>query len=68
MLYDDIASFAADTGGSMLTCEFDLDPPNSASIGFHRRMGFREVGRQWLHGGNKQVSMQAKTLSDPRAR
>lgn len=66
LLYDDIAVFASHTGAPLLTCEFDLDPPNPVSMRFHERMGFREVGTQWLHGGTKQVSMQARQLAQPR--
>ena len=63
-LYDDIIAFAAANGFAQLTCEFDLDPPNPASARFHARYGFREVGRQWLGGGKKQVSLQARELGD----
>jgi predicted GNAT superfamily acetyltransferase len=65
LLYDDIATFASREGIEWLTCEYDVDPPNTASMQFHERQGFREVGRQWLHGGKKQVSMQVKKLPDP---
>jgi len=61
-LYDDILAYAASTRAGRLTCEFDLDPPNPASARFHVRYGFREVGRQWLGGGKKQVSLQAREL------
>ena len=61
-LYEDIAAFASRARAPLLTCEFDLDPPNPASMQFHARMGFREVGTQWLYGRTKQVSMQAKQL------
>ena len=64
-LYDDIAAFALRTGAPWLTCEFDLVPPNPVSMRFHERMGFREVGTQWLYGGAKQVSMQARRLDEP---
>jgi len=43
----------------LLACEFDVEPPNPASARFHARLGFREVGRQSLHGGRKCVSLQA---------
>jgi predicted GNAT superfamily acetyltransferase len=62
-LYDDIATFALKSAAPLLTCEFDLDPPNPASMQFHARMGFREVGAQWLYGGTKQVSMQARQIA-----
>jgi len=61
-LYDDLLEFAATSGIAQLTCEFDLDPPNPASAKFHARYGFREVGKQWLGGGKKQVSLQARAV------
>ena len=62
-LYADIAAFAARSGVPWLTCEFDLEPPNPGSMRFHERMGFREVGTQWIHGATKQVSLQAKAIA-----
>ena len=61
-LYDDIIAFAAAGNVEQLTCEFDLQPPNPASARFHARYGFREVGRQWLGSGTKQVSLQARRI------
>jgi uncharacterized protein len=63
-LYDDILAFAAGTNAARLTAEFDLEPPNPVSAAFHQRYGFREVGTQWLGGGKKQVSLQARELGD----
>lgn len=61
-LYDDLLAFAKTHGVAQLTCEFDLAPPNPASAKFHARYGFREVGTQWLGGGRKQVSLQARAI------
>jgi predicted GNAT superfamily acetyltransferase len=61
-LYADIIAFAQARGIAPLACEFDLDPPNPVSARFHARFGFREVGRQWLGGGSKQVSLQVREL------
>ena len=61
-LYDDILAFASRIGVVRLTCEFDLNPPNPVSAKFHRRYAFREVGRQWLGAGKKQVSLQARDI------
>jgi uncharacterized protein len=58
-LYDDILAFAARTQVARLSCEYDVDPPNPVSQAFHRRYGFREVGRQRV-GGGKQVSLQLR--------
>ena len=57
-LYDDLFAFAAASDIATVTCEFDIDPPNPASRRFHARYGFREVGRQWVADGKKQVSLQ----------
>ena len=62
-LYDDIAAFASRSGAPWLTCEFDIDPPNPASMRFHERMGFGEVGTQTIAGGKKRVSLQARPIA-----
>ena len=62
LLYDDIFAFARQTGAQQLTCEFDIDPPNTASQNFHERYGFMEVGTQLVAGGKKMVSLQAVVL------
>ncbi len=61
-LYDDILRFAAATRVARLTCEFDIDPPNPTSAKLHARFGFREVGRQHIGGGKKEVSLQARAV------
>ena len=58
-LYRDLHALAQRDGVPLITCEFDLDPPNPASARFHAKLGFREVGRQQLDGGRKTVSLQA---------
>jgi len=62
LLYEDLFVFAQACAVAQVTCEFDLQPPNPTSAGFHARFGFREVGTQWLAGGKKQVSLQARSL------
>jgi predicted GNAT superfamily acetyltransferase len=62
-LYEDILAFASASGVPWLTCEFDLEPPNHASMKFHERMGFAEVGTRWLVGGKKRVSLQARAIA-----
>ena len=63
MLYEDIAAVAAREGVPWLACEFDIEPPNPTSMRFHERTGFREVGTQFIGGGRKRVSLQAKLVS-----
>jgi predicted GNAT superfamily acetyltransferase len=57
-LYRDVFEFAATHAVGVVTCEYDVEPPNLASERFHARFGFREVGRQRLDAG-KLVSLQA---------
>ncbi len=56
-LYRDVRALALGDAVPLITCEFDIDPPNPASARFHSRQGFREVGQRQL-GGGKTVSMQ----------
>lgn len=41
----------------VLLCEVNLRPMNEASVRFHERVGFVEVGQQDTDGGNKTVSL-----------
>lgn len=45
IFYDDLAAFARACGVTRLTCEVNAEPPNPASLRFHQRRGFREVGQ-----------------------
>jgi len=62
-LYEDLFDDARRRGVSVVTCEIDADPPNEASHRFHARFGFREIGRQWVAEGRKQVSLQESRRS-----
>jgi predicted GNAT superfamily acetyltransferase len=46
----------------VMTCEVNLRPPNDASMRYHLRHGFSQVGSQETEGGKKEVAMLAKTL------
>lgn len=46
----------------MITCEIDIKPINEVSLVFHENMGFKEVGRQEIKGGEKVVSLQARVV------
>lgn len=59
-LYD--AFEASQRDASVLTCEVNLRPPNDASMQYHLRRGFRQVGTQELDGGSKEVAMLEKQL------
>ena len=62
LLYRDVFEFAATHPVDLVTCEYDVEPPNPASERFHARFGFSEVGRQRLDGG-KLVSLQAAKVT-----
>lgn len=48
-------------GCLMMAAEMDLDPPNEASLAFHRARGFLQIGTRTYETG-KTVSMQIKPL------
>lgn len=58
-LYDDLIAYAQQMGISPITCEFDIEPINTASLRLHQAFGFAEVGSQYLAAAGKRVSMQA---------
>lgn len=61
-LYQDLIAHARACQQPLLTCEYNIAPPNPASAAFHDRFGFREVGRRDL-GEGKMVSMQVLALA-----
>jgi hypothetical protein len=63
VLYRAVFTRAAVSAVPLVTCEFDIDPPNPASERFHSKFGFREVGRQQVAGGKKWVSLQAARVA-----
>jgi predicted GNAT superfamily acetyltransferase len=60
-LYEDFETAFSGTV-PMLACEVNLRPSNTASMAFHRRRGFRQVGSQPLDDGSKEVAMLVKNL------
>lgn len=59
LLYEDLFRYARDNAIALVTCEYNLVPPNEASRMFHDKFGFREQGTQWVANGTKRVSLQA---------
>jgi predicted GNAT superfamily acetyltransferase len=59
LLYRDLFQYARENRIDVVTCEYNVLPPNEASRRFHDTAGFHEVGTQWLAGGLKRVSLQA---------
>ena len=66
-LYADVERHARAIGASLLACEVNVVPRNDASLAFHARHGFAEVGQQETEGGSKRVSMMTRPLLPPHA-
>ena len=62
-LYEALFDRARAQGVPVLTCEYNIEPPNEPSRRFHDRFGFAEIGTQALDGGRKRVSLQAAPVS-----
>ena len=67
-LYEHVMSFADARAIPSLVCEVNLEPPNPASLRFHARLGFQEVGVLAVTDG-RTVSLQRRDLApdDPPA-
>jgi predicted GNAT superfamily acetyltransferase len=61
-LYAQAAAHARALGVPALVCEVNLDPPNPASLAFHARLGFREVGTLAVQDG-RTVSLRHRELT-----
>jgi predicted GNAT superfamily acetyltransferase len=59
LLYEDLFGYARQHAIPVVTCEYNLVPPNEPSQRFHDKFGFREQGTQWVANGAKRVSLQA---------
>lgn len=62
LLYDFIFSYAEETHVPQITAEIDIEPANPKSLKFHEKFGFKEIGKQTILGGKKQVSLQCAKL------
>ena len=62
-LYANLAEFASEWATS-LACEVNLRPANPGSLAFHQKVGFTEVGRQEIYGGEKLVAMLMRPIAE----
>ncbi|ETX05692.1 MAG: hypothetical protein ETSY2_21505 [Candidatus Entotheonella gemina] len=60
--YQELEAWAMQHAMTRLSCEVDVDPPNAASLAFHDKAGFREVGRQVAGDDSKVVSLRTKLM------
>ena len=59
--YREIERWSRQNRLAWLAAEVDIEPPNSASLKFHERQKFVEVGRQRIDG-DKMVSLRVKNI------
>jgi uncharacterized protein len=59
LVYDEMEESARAFG--RMVCDVNLEPPNDASLAFHRRRGYREVGR--LEHPGKLVALMCNELA-----
>jgi len=62
LLYKDLFDYARLNDIKVVTCEYNIEPPNEPSRHFHNKFGFKEIGTQWLDGGKKRVSLQVADI------
>lgn len=55
-IYRDVAELTT----APVVCEVNLRPSNDASLAFHGKQGFREIGVQSVYGDTKRVAMLAR--------
>ncbi len=61
-LYKEVFARSKEWGIPIITAEIDIAPPNPISLEFHKKFGFREVGRQEVAAGKKIVSLQVAEI------
>jgi len=64
LLYDALFRRAMAEGVPLIGCEVNSQPPNPASDAFHARLGFVDIGRAALPGGDKLVRYLARSTAD----
>jgi uncharacterized protein len=65
--YERLETHAAAHNVARVVCEVNIEPPNPASLRFHEKLGFVEIGRQSIPSDEKSerskiVSLLAKTV------
>ena len=63
LLYEELFRHAQENAIPLVTCEYNIVPPNEPSRLFHDTFGFTEQGTQWIANGTKRVSLQAAQTS-----
>ncbi|SNB77033.1 hypothetical protein SAMN07250955_11614 [Arboricoccus pini] len=60
--YAQLFAMAGKAGHTRIVCEVNSDPPNPISDAFHAKLGFEQVGEQWLSDRDKTVRYLCRPL------
>ncbi len=63
LMYRSLFNYARHSGASLITCEFDVEPPNATSQRFHESLGFKALGTQHVGPAKKLVSLQGVSIA-----
>ena len=61
-LYESVFERARERGASEVTAEVNISPVNPGSMGFHERLGFRQLAEQDTRGGTVRVALLARPV------
>lgn len=61
-LYQALFDYAQAQATEVVTCEYNIEPPNPESAAFHQKFGFQELGTQTIAAETKRVSMQVAQI------
>ena len=61
MLYNDLINYSKSKFKNII-CEYNIKPMNLISKNFHKKFGFKRVGKQKTEGGTKEVLMMEYSL------
>ena len=61
MLYNDLIDYSKGKFQNII-CEYNIKPMNLISKNFHKKFGFKSVGKQKTEGGTKEVLMMKYSL------
>ena len=61
MLYNDLIDYSKSKFKNII-CEYNIKPMNLISKNFHKKFGFKRVGKQKTEGGTKEVLMMEYSL------
>ena len=62
-LYQALSNFAHRVDAVRLVCEINIDPPNPASMAFHKKWNFKEIGTEYRDNAHRKIAMMVAELA-----